>query len=159
MPIVDLNDYEHGPWLLFRGWQVAPTDNLTGATATVQWANKKILMRRSAWDRPSARVLRYVMLHEIVHAIHAETTDGRYDCDELQAARRLDRRSAVEAIADGACLMLDTSSVMRAWVRASVIWHGRVGYRYRWADVVHPVTRQTVLRLLDATRPTGALSA
>lgn len=154
---VDLLDHQYGAWLVAKGWKIQPTDNARGGTAYVDWPARTIWMKRSAFNRPSVRVRRYVVTHEVAHAVHAETTGGQYTCDELQKFRGLNLRSAVEAVADAACLMLDPSAAMRTWVRASVTWHGHVGYRYGWSDVVHPVTRNTVLGLLERTRTAGDL--
>lgn len=145
----DLDRYKYGRWLVDRGWVLIPSQRPTG-TACVTWWDKTIHMKPGAYRKPNVRITRYVLPHEIIHALHAETTGGTYECDDVQKFCGVDRKGAVEAIADAGCLMLGDSSAMRIWVRASVGWHSKVvGSKYSWATVVHPVTRNAVTRILQ----------
>lgn len=117
-------------FLLDRGWKVAPSSTLRG-TAACDFANRRILVTPKALARPSRRVRRYVIPHEVAHAIHAELGQPM---GGIPAARGLDRASALEVVADRA--VLDGTAEMRCWVRGSIVWHNRHGYRYGWDDVM-----------------------
>lgn len=132
-------------WLEKRGWQIATRPDLRG-TGACDRAAKTIWLKTAAFTAPSLRVRRYVIPHEIGHALHAELG---YECAGVMA-RGIDYRSAVEAVADA--YVLNGTWQMQVWVRASVAWHGRHGYRYRWADVVAPQTSVIVQRLKDQIR-------
>lgn len=146
----DLTRYHYGRWLIAKGWKLIPSSKPVG-TACVTWWDKTIHMKPAAYWKPNVRINRYVLPHEIIHALHAETTGNTYECDEVQKFCGVDYKGAREAVADAGCLMLADSAAMRVWVRASVRWHSRVhGSKYTWATVVHPVTRNTVSRILQA---------
>jgi hypothetical protein len=134
-------------WLAARGWRIVADPAVSSNRCDAR--NKLIIVRAHVMAKPTSRHRRYVLPHEIGHAVHAETSG--YDVSQL-AALGLDRRSAVEAVADAYCLARDPSRSMRVWVRASVVWHGRHGYRYRWSHVRSPAARALAARLIYATR-------
>jgi hypothetical protein len=109
-------------------------------------------MRPDAYARPSLRVRRYVVPHEIWHGVHYEVS--QYSVDDLMVARSLDRRSAIEVVADGACLRTDRSKAMRTWVTSSVVWHGKVGYRYTVRDLSSPAALTIIDGLIVAVHTT-----
>lgn len=142
--------YDYGPkwdYLLDRGWKIKPT-NVPKGTANCDCKNKTIWMKPSAFSRPSLRIRKYVVPHEIWHALHCEIL--QYECDELRRVRSLTWASAVEAVADGGVLYDTPSSLMRTWVRASIAWHGRVGYKYKYSDIVSPEAMSVIFQL-DST--------
>lgn len=131
-------------WLVARGWKiVADAGGRVKGTAACDRAHRQIIVKPSALVRPSVRVRRYTIRHELAHAVHAEAFS--YECAELIRVRGLDRRSAIEVVAEAACL--DGTKTMTAWVRASIAWHRLHGYRYSWADVVSPQARAVATRL------------
>jgi len=140
-----------GQWLKRRGWTIVPSDRDRG-TAAADGRNKRILMRPDAYARPSLRVRRYVVPHEIWHGVHYEVS--QYSVDDLMVARSLDRRSAIEVVADGACLRTDRSKAMRTWVTSSVVWHGKVGYRYTVRDLSSPAALTIIDGLIVAVHTT-----
>lgn len=129
-------------WLKARGWVIRP-DPSTRGTGAADLAHKAILIRPSAFSSPTIRHQRFVLPHEIWHAVHGEAFN--YECGELMDARRIDRRSAVEAVAQ-ACTR-DGTWRMAGWIRASIVWHNRNGYRYTWADVRSPEAQAVARRL------------
>lgn len=133
-----LDQYDFGAgwgFLSARGWKFVPSV-LARGTAACDGPNKRILVKPSVFARPNVRVRRYVVPHEIWHALHYEFMG--YECPELMAAYGLNWKSAVEVVADAGCLIDDRSRAMRAWVHASVVWHGRVGYKYSMKHVQSP---------------------
>ena len=124
-----------GKYLASRGWTIVPFDGLRG-TAACSAYNKQILVKPSVFAKPNLRVRKYVLPHEIWHGIHYEV--NKYAVTEIVLERGIDRRSAIEVVADGACLRSDRSRSMRLWVSASVVWHGKVGYRYTISDIKSP---------------------
>jgi hypothetical protein len=68
------------------------------------------------------------------------------------AARRINYVSAREVVADGACLYTAPSRTMRAWVKASVIWHGKVGYQYSMADLSSPQAVAIIRKLIQTVQ-------
>ena len=133
---VDLAGYGNpGKFLIARGWRVLGESKSRG-TAACDGPNKTIWMNPLAFRSPNARVRKYVLPHEIWHAVHYEM--NKYNVDSLVVARGMTRSGAIEAIADGSCLLMNKSRAMKLWVRASVAWHGKVGYKYSWADVCSP---------------------
>lgn len=132
--MIKLTDYRtEGLFLREHGWQIKPSPN-TPATAATQQASRTIWVKPKVFDYPNIRVRRYVIVHEIWHALHAEICN--YDTARIETGRHLTKIGAIEAVADAGCLMWENSSSMRGWVTASVIWHGRAGRgRYRMADV------------------------
>lgn len=142
---IDLKNFgQAGKFLKQRGWTVVSTPLVKGS-AQCDGPYKRILVKPSIYARPSARTMRYVMPHEIAHALHWEL--DKYGVDELVDARNLGKWSAVEVVAEAYCLAKENSRWMRATVRASVAWHSRVGYKYRWADVVSPEAKAKVQQL------------
>jgi len=138
-------------WLAARGWKIEiarPTDRIKGTAACDRLGRRIIVKNAAVLARPSARVRRYVLVHELAHAVHAEALG--YDTVALRP-RKLNWMAAIEVVADAYCLKGDRSSTMRAWVRASVLWHGRIGVRYRWADVVSPEARKIAAVLVAVT--------
>jgi hypothetical protein len=124
--------YEYWEFLKDRGWKMIPSPISLG-TANTDLNKKTINVRPSVFAQPSIRVVRYVIPHEIWHALHGELLD--YMCMTLRTQRRLTAKSAIEVVADSGCLFMDDSRAMNTWVRSSVMWHGRVGYRYSMSDV------------------------
>jgi len=133
-----------GLFLKERGWGIVSTP-LSRGSAQCDGPNKRILVKPSIFARPSARVMRYVMPHEIAHALHWEL--DRYGVNELVDTRNLGKWSAVEVVAEAYCLAKENSRWMQTTVRVSVAWHSRVGYKYRWADVVSPEAKKKVEQL------------
>jgi hypothetical protein len=134
----DLNDTLTDPawrWLRDRGWRIAPSNMRVGTARCVQ-TTRTIDMTRRAWRELTPRTIRYVLPHEICHAVHAETLN--WQCDAVRISRHITWKSAVEVIADRWCLDQDRSDWMRRTVKASVVWHGRVGARYTLNDVLSP---------------------
>jgi hypothetical protein len=138
-----------GRYLGSLGWRFKPS-TLTPGTASCSEEGKIIYMRPRAFHNPDTRILRYVIPHEIAHALHC-TFNPWFECDEFAAKRGISKWSAVEVIADAMCILNDPSRTMRAWVRASVVWHNslRRRFKYRWADVVSDDARQFAIRLCD----------
>jgi len=137
----NISEYSFGEswdFLRSRGWDIIPSERKVG-TAACDGPNKRILVKPFVYDHPNLRVIKYVMPHEIWHALHYELR--KYECDKIQLDMTLNKRSAIEVVADGGCIVQNSSRAMKAWVRASVIWHGKVGYSYRWT---HVVDRSTV---------------
>lgn len=135
-PISLINYGIHGRFLEAKGWRIKPT-SVTLGTAYVDAKNKTIYMKASAFARPSIRVRRYVVRHEIWHALHAEVMD--YACHELREKRSLDVMSAIETVGEAGCLFQDQTRLMRTWVAASVAWHGRARRgTYKMADIKSP---------------------
>jgi hypothetical protein len=147
---MNASQYSYGvvwDYLKARGWQIVPTKLALG-TAAADGRNKKILMKPSAYAAPNRRVREYVIPHEMWHAVHYE--EMGWECDELRIARNLNWKSAIEVVADGACLHTKPSRLMRTWVTASVVWHGKVGYRYSMADVRSQSAIDVVEQLVKA---------
>lgn len=141
--------YDYGDawrFLQSHGWTMSPLDTGIKGTALCWAKSKKIYVRPAVFKAPNLRVRKYVIPHEIWHALHAEIVN--YECTELIEARNLNTPSALEVVADGGCWYANKSRAMRLWVRASVAWHGRVGYKYRWADLVSPQA-VAMIRVLD----------
>ena len=152
---MQLDDFgKPGQYLAARGWTIVSSDWLRGTAACNAYA-KEILVKPSAFTKPNLRVRRYVMPHEIWHGVHWVV--NMYHVTELQAARNLDRRSAIEVVADAACLRNDRSKAMRTWVTASVIWHGKVGYRYTLRDLTSPAALAAITPLVDAVEAHHAI--
>lgn len=133
-----------GKFLISRGWKIVAGSKSIG-TACADSRNKTIWMRPAAFNRPSVRVRKYVVPHEIWHAVHWELNN--WNVDDLRLDRDMTLTGAIEAVADGACILMNPSRTMRAWVRASVAWHGRVGYKYTWADVCSPQVKDIYLAM------------
>lgn len=146
---VDKYTYRYWDWLQARGWKMVPSPLALG-TANTDRYNKRINVKPSVFLKPSLRVRRYVIPHEIWHALHAEVMD--YACDQLRGVRALNWKSAVEVVADGGCLWMDKSRAMKIWVKASVMWHGKVGYRYKVSDLTCPETLEIIEQLDAATK-------
>lgn len=134
-------DYRYWKWLKERGWVIVPEKQKSG-TAHVDLRTKRIVVAPRAFYRPSTRIIRYVMPHEIWHAVHGELL--QYACDDLRMDRDLTWRSAVEVVAEAGCLADDNSKLMKTWVTASVVWHSRVGYRYKMSDVNSPEAKAVI---------------
>lgn len=139
-------------FLKSHGWtmQIA---TVTKGTAYCDKNKKTIFVKKSAFNRPSIRVIKYVIPHEIWHAVHAEVLN--YECDDLRLDRDLSWPSALEAVADGGVLFDNRSRTMAAWVRASILWHGKVGYKYKWSDVTSPEVRALVFSINQKVNQTG----
>jgi hypothetical protein len=43
---------------------------------------------------------------------------------------------------------------MRRWVQASVLWHGRIGSRYKTTHLTHPTTTTTITRIQNTITAT-----
>lgn len=127
--------YKYWDFLQARGWQMVPSPLALG-TANTDLSKKRINIKPYVFRNPSLRVRRYVIPHEIWHALHAEVM--QYQCADLRTARNLTMPSALEVVADGGCLWMEKSRAMSIWVKASVSWHGRVGYRYKVSDLTCP---------------------
>ena len=152
---MQLDDFgKPGTYLAARGWAIVAHDDLRG-TAACSAYTKEILVKPSVLTKPNLRVRRYVLPHEIWHGVHHDV--NLYHVAELQAARNLDRRSAIEVVADGACLRSDRSKTMRTWVTASVIWHGKVGYRYTVRDCTSPAALAAIAPLIAAVEADHAI--
>ena len=152
---MQLDDFgKPGTYLAARGWAIVAHDDLRG-TAACDAHHRQILVKASVLTKPNLRVRRYVLPHEIWHGVHHDVNS--YHVAELQAARNLDRRSAIEVVADGACLRSDRSKTMRTWVTASVIWHGKVGYRYTLRDCTSPAALAAIKPLVDAVEAHDAI--
>ena len=136
-----------GMYLKERGWVIIPSPRDRG-TAVCDAYHKRILVRPDVFLKPNKRHLRYVLPHEIWHGIHYEV--NKYAVNDLIFERNLDRRSAIEVVADGACLRSDRSPLMRAWVTASVVWHGKVGYRYTLRDCTSVAAVAAIDLLINA---------
>jgi hypothetical protein len=142
---LDLNDFgQAGIFLKQRGWVIISSPLVRGSAAC-DGPNRRILVKPSVFAKPSARHKKYVLPHEIGHALHWELDE--YDVTELMSARNLKKWSAVEVVAEAYCLGIEKSRWMAATVKASVIWHSRVGYRYRWNDVVSVEAKNKVVAL------------
>jgi hypothetical protein len=133
-----------GKFLKIRGWAIVSTP-LSRGSAQCDGPNRRILVKSSIFAKPSVRHRRYVIPHEIAHAVHWEL--DKYAVEDLITVRKLTKWSAVEVVAEAYCLSLEKTRWMTAWVRASVAWHSRVGYRYSWADVTSPEAKQKVAEL------------
>lgn len=121
-------------WLKDRGWTIVPTVFKVG-TARANAPEKRIEMKPSEFANPSKRTLRYVLPHEIGHGVHFEIAG--WTAPELRAARNLDWAGTVEVVAERWCIERDKGAWMKATVRASCIWHGKVKRgRYTFADVM-----------------------
>jgi hypothetical protein len=158
MPL-DLDWYgDIGLFLKERKWMLVPTNDTRG-TASCDIHTKMIYIKPTAFSKPTTRIRRYVVLHELYHALHAEIEV--YDVTALVQARHLEKWSAVEVIADAGCLVTDRSPLMRRWVTASVAWHGRMGYHYSMRDVTSPeaINHATALRLAARSRRADASQA
>lgn len=132
-------------WLVTQGWTIAPTPLKVG-TARANPYSKRVEMKPAEYWRPSKRTLRYVLPHEIGHAVHYEV-DG-WECAQLCDTLNVDRLGGLEVIAERWCLERDRSPWMRTTVRASCIWHGRVKRgRYTYADVTSTEAGAIVARL------------
>lgn len=152
---MQLDDFgKPGKYLAARGWAIVAHDDLRG-TAACNAYSRQILVKPSVLVKPNLRVRRYVMPHEIWHGVHHDVNG--YNVTELQAARNLNRRSAIEVVADGACLRTDRSKAMRTWVTASVIWHGKVGYKYTVRDCTSPAALAAIKPLVDAVEADHAI--
>lgn len=152
---MQLDDFgKPGKYLAARGWTIVPSNALRG-TAACNAYSRQILVKPSVLVKPNLRVRRYVMPHEIWHGVHHDVNG--YNVTELQAARNLNRRSAIEVVADGACLRTDRSKAMRTWVTASVIWHGKVGYKYTVRDCTSPAALAAIKPLVDAVEADHAI--
>lgn len=123
------------------GWTIKPVNIPTG-TARANHYNKTIEVKPNAYHKPTRRHIQYVLRHEIWHALHHATLN--FNSDLIRTTRGLDLRSSLEALADGACQTTAPSRTMTLWVRASVTWHGRTGYHYRWADITSPPVQETI---------------
>jgi hypothetical protein len=138
-----------GRYLTAEEWVVVPTRKTKG-TASCNAYTREILMLPKAYQvahRPG-RIRDYVLRHELAHAAHASLLS--YDVDQLMQARKLTRAAAIEVVADRWCLEEQfTRPQMRRWVRASVIWHGKVGYRYTMRDVDSVKAAGVVTRMRD----------
>jgi len=124
-----------GRLLVADGWKVVVTGNTPGS-ASVNTRDKTIRIKPAvarAAANPASRASSYVLRHEVAHAVHDMLLDQ--SCDELEQARNLTHTAALECVADTWCLYEVPTRQMRRWVRSSVIWHGRIGRRYRWSDV------------------------
>lgn len=152
-------DLDLGPYwaeLVRRGWSIRPTVIPLG-TAYVDETTRTIRMKVGPFRRPSSRIRRYVLPHEVYHALHCEL--GWHGQQELATALGLTVTAAREALADGGVLEDDPSRLMRTWVTASVAWHSRISakYRYRMAHCTAPETRALLTelrsRLLPPTLP------
>lgn len=126
-------------WLQAQGWTIRAKD-VRPATGVTDARARTIWLRPEAYLRPSRRVRRFVLPHEIIHALHSVQD---YECADICLARDLFPAAAIEAVANGALLLTDPSREMRAWVAAGVAWHysrpgGRT--RYRLADCRAPET-------------------
>lgn len=142
---IQLESYGNaGKFLISRGWKIEGQSKSIG-TACADAQNRTIWMRPSAFSRPNLRVRKYVVPHEIWHAVHWELNG--WNVASLQADRGLRVSGALEAVADGACILMNPSRTMRAWVRASVAWHGKVGYKYSWADVCSQQVKDVYLAM------------
>jgi len=149
---MNASQYSYGTeweYLKSLGWKIVPSQRPIG-TAAADGPNKRILMSPRAYAAPSWRVRKYVVPHEIWHGIHYETM--KYECNDLMAARKINYVSAREVVADGACLYTAPSRTMRAWVKASVIWHGKVGYRYSMADLSSPQAVAIIRKLIQTVQ-------
>lgn len=144
-----VTEYKYGPtwdWLQSRGWSIKPVKVPSG-TARANWTNRTIEMLPRAFYKPVTRIVQYVLPHEFAHAVHFE--ESFFECDDLRFDRDLSWRSAIEVVADAYVLRTKPTLQMRQWVRSSVVWHGRVGYRYGMKDVESPEAYAVVRRLLD----------
>lgn len=136
--MIKLSNYgPMGVFLESKGWKVTPS-RLRSGTAACDARNKTILVIPKAFymprNKPNVRVLQYVIRHEIWHALHAELLD--YECTALREKNNLTWKSAVEVVAEAGCLHDENTPRMQRWVKASVLWHGRVGYKYSYKDVL-----------------------
>ena len=131
-------------WLVKRGWSMAPAPGRTSNATDAR--HKTILLLPNVHTQPGLRHRKYVIPHEIAHALHAEIL--AYECSDLMAARRLDRKSAVEAVAQA--YIRDGTWRMATWIRGGIAWHRGHGYRYRWSDVTSPEARAIAARLRAA---------
>lgn len=135
-------------WLKQRGWDIIPL-NIKYGTARCNMAKKRIEMMPMHYSLAPARTLRYVVPHELAHAIHAELTG--YECDKLRTNRKLTWAAAVEAVADRWCIEKENSVWMRAVVKKSCIWHSlKPERRYTWRDVMSPEAGEIVAYLKTA---------
>lgn len=141
--MISLSDYGvYGRFLESYGWRIKP-GLVSPGTAQTSARSKTIVVQPRAFDRPDRRVRAYVIPHEIWHALHAEIL--QWETIELCAARNLDWRGAVEAVADAGCLSQSKTRLMRAWVKLSVAWHGKKSLgRYTMADVLSPETQRII---------------
>ena len=117
-------------WLRSKGWKIVPDTGVKGSGNT-DLKRRLVLIRPSVYTSPNSRHSRFVLPHELWHAVHGEAYG--YACPTLMAARRLDRPSAIEVAAQ-ACVR-DGTTQMTAWIRGSIRWHNGHGYRYTWGDV------------------------
>jgi hypothetical protein len=146
MPNASMINYGYKwDYLKAKGWQIKAS-NVPRGTANCDCANKTIWMKPSAFNAPRLRIRKYVVPHEIWHALHCEIL--QYECSSLQTARNLNKAAALEVVADGGVLNDTPSKIMGAWVRASVIWHGKVGYKYKYSDLVSPEALQ-IIRMIN----------
>lgn len=139
MTVADLDLGPRWRWLQARGWQIRPLAGLP-ATGVTDAGKRTIWLAPRAFARPSRRVRRFVIPHEIVHALHSEQG---YEVHEIVLARDIPSGGAIEAVANGALLMLEPTREMRLWVAASCAWHRRQRYgrlRYSLRDCRAPET-------------------
>jgi len=146
----DILDYDYGPkwrFLQDRGWRIR-VSTIPKGTANCDGPKKTIWIKASAFLRPSLRIRKYVVPHEIWHALHYQLME--YECTELRTARNLNWASAVEVVADGGVLYDKPSRLMKTWVMASIAWHGRVGYKYKYSDIVSPEAINIIKKINSA---------
>jgi hypothetical protein len=144
---VDLNQFGNlGRFLKAHEWSITPT-NVTKGTASCNAYTGEILIKPWAYRQlhKPGRIRDYVFVHELAHAAHAQLFS--YDVYDLAKWRRLDKRAAIEVVADAWCLEHRPDRIMRRWVSQSVLWHGRVGYRYSMGDVISPEAKEVVRRI------------
>jgi len=153
---MSLHTVDFGPrwaWLKGQGWSIRP--GTVHGTAECDAAVKVIRVRVEQFYRPSRRTRRFVIPHEIVHALHS--TVG-YEVDDIRLDLDLTWRAAIEVVANGA-LWRDGSREVRAWVAGSVGWHNAQRHgltRYRLRDLSHPTVLATIDRVLEIpTAPNG----
>lgn len=138
-------------WLQQRGWTIKPTNIPTG-TARANNRTKTIEVKPAVYHTPGRRHTQYVLRHEIWHALHWETT--QWNTDLLTKGLGITHRAALEVIADAACLHTQPNPTMRRWVHASVIWHGRIGSRYKWTHLTNPLTTTTLTHIKNTITAT-----
>lgn len=136
-------------YLQQRGWSIKPV-RLTKGTARANHHNKTIEVKPAAYHKPNRRHTLYVLRHEIWHALHYETL--QWECDTLRNERNLTWKSAIEVVAETACLHTHPGPTMKLWVNASTIWHNRVGYKYNRADTTSQQALDTVRRIAETYR-------
>lgn len=140
-----------------NGWTFATSDEIAPASAVCNWTQRQIVVRPKVASRRNARDVKYVMPHEMGHALDFEA-GGRGPSGLPAVERRpsLDLASVLGLRPDAAteCLGESVAWAMRgvgkSWILSSIRYHfKRFRQDYRWAHVTHPESQALATILLD----------